>query len=661
MIAVLEIRLPKENQKKEKATESMLSSFHSLLRPQDKIFPSVTRVPISLEITAKERSLRFFITCPEYLKDSIESQINASYPEAEVIISKDYSKQAKQGFSACQIKLKYSHIYTIKTYSDFDTDPLTPLLTAMTKFSTNNRAVWMQIACQPAGSRWYQKGFKTTYANLFRSSAKHQQEKTALSTKLSELNNLPCFQTIVRLVVFAEKKEAKHILTTLSSYFKQYKTVSNEFKISKFQSNPGILNTYSKRAIFGKTSYLNTKALASIWHLPYQQTKTAGVVSVTSKKAEPPWNLPKEGAIDLEKISLLGETTFRNEKMRFGIKRIDRPRHLYIIGKTGMGKSKLLETLILSDIYDKHGFAILDPHGDLAENALRYIPKERINDVIYFNPADLNHPIGFNPMESVDDPEAKQHIAAGFVGIFKKIFGVNWNPRLEHMIRYITLALLDTPNATVLGIIKILSDKTYRQNVIAQIKDPVVKNFWVNEFAAWNEKFDNEAIVPILNKVGQFVASQVIRNTVGQAKSSFNLLDIMNKGKILIMNLSTGRLGEDNSALLGAMVVTRFQQAAMERARIPEKERRPFYLYVDEFQNFATDAFVTILSEARKYKLCLTVAHQYIEQLPTEVRATAFGNVGSIVSFRLGADDSEYSGSLFIVIIIYYFNLYSNL
>ncbi|MBU0619249.1 type IV secretion system DNA-binding domain-containing protein [Patescibacteria group bacterium] len=630
---LLEIRLPKDNSNKESVAEEMLAGWHSILRPKDKIWQKVTKRPLSLEIVAQAGNIRFFIFLPNNLTTAIESQINASYPEAEVIKTTDYAGKEFEGeFLGCELRLNHNHLFPIKTYEDFKTDSLNSLLTAMAKFSSaGKKSVWFQIVIQPVGSHWYQRGLRQTYYTLF--------NKTSLSDKSDEWLKLPHYQAVIRMVYLSANQSE---LTTLTSRFNQFKTDYNEFKPSKFYSKPAFLTTYQQRAIFGKTCLLNTRQLATFWHLPYSETKASGVVSVTSKKAEPPWNLPKEDSVQDKEISLFGQTTFRNENTRFGIKRIDRPRHLYIIGKTGMGKSKLLELLILADIYQNHGFAILDPHGDLAEAALRYIPQSRIKDVVYFNPADLEHPLAFNPMESVEDPEAKQHIAAGFVGIFKKIFGVNWNPRLEHMIRYITLALLDTPQATVLGIIKILSDKTYRQNVISQIKDPVVKNFWVNEFAAWNEKFDNEAIVPILNKVGQFVASQVIRNTVGQAKSSFDLLEIMNQGKILIMNLSTGRLGEDNSALLGAMVVTRFQQAAMERARIAEAERRPFYLYVDEFQNFATDAFVNILSEARKYKLCLTVAHQYIAQLPEEVKATAFGNVGSLICFRLGADDAEY-------------------
>jgi hypothetical protein len=380
--------------------------------------------------------------------------------------------------------------------------------------------------------------------------------------------------------------------------------------------------------------------LASLFHFPGEGLPIASVVKVLSKKAEPPQDLPKAQFLKDPEVSAFGLTNFRNEQLPFGIKRVDRRRHLYVIGKTGVGKSKLLQLLMLSDIKDGKGFAVLDPHGDLAEEILAYIPPERIDDVIYFNPADEENPVAFNPLEAVQ-PEYKQQVVTGFVSIFKKLFAFDWTSRLEHMLRYTTLALLDTKGSTIVDIVKLLTDKSFRQEVVAQIQDPVVKNFWTHEFATWNEKFDNEAIVPLLNKVGEFVSSPQIRRTIGQPKSSFNFHEIMDKQKILIMNLSSGKIGEDNAALLGSMIVTHIQQAAMARARLPEEQRKDFYLYVDEFQNFATSSFSQILSEARKYRLCLTVAHQYIGQISEEIRKTVLGNIGSMIVFRAGSEDAQ--------------------
>ena len=291
------------------------------------------------------------------------------------------------------------------------------------------------------------------------------------------------------------------------------------------------------------------------------------------------------------------------------------------------------------DILAGKGVGVLDPHGDLVDAVMKYVPKERINDVVYFNPADFEYPVSFNPLEQVP-PELRVRVTIGFIEIFKKLFGNNWTNRLEHVLRYTTLALLDSPNTTVLSILKMLSDKNYRQKIVARIQDSVIKNFWVNEFAAWSEKFDNEAIMPILNKVGQFVSTALIRNIVGQAANKINIEKIMNEGKILFMRISKGNLGEENAALLGSMVVTKIQQAAMARTAIPEEERKDFYLYCDEFQYFATDTFAEILSEARKYHLNLTMAHQYMGQLTHLIRTTAFGNVGTIINFRVGAEDA---------------------
>ncbi|TAK89792.1 DUF87 domain-containing protein [Patescibacteria group bacterium] len=359
----------------------------------------------------------------------------------------------------------------------------------------------------------------------------------------------------------------------------------------------------------------------------------------TVKTSEPPANLPTADATQSADISLFAQTNFRGAKRKFGIKRKDRGRHLYIIGQTGTGKSKLLNLLTLSDIYHDQGFAIVDPHGDFATDMLQFIPEHRLQDVIYFNPTDRDYPIAFNPLE-VSDPMMKNNISSEMIGVLKRMFD-SWGPRLEYILRYTILALLDYPDSTLLGITRMLTEKEFRKKVIREIQDPVVKNFWVNEFASWNDKFANEAVAPVLNKVGAFTANPLIRNIIGQPKSGMDLRKIMDEGKILIVNLSRGQIGEDNAAILGAMMVTKIQLAAMGRANVSLAERRPFYLYVDEFQNFATDSFAVILSEARKYGLNLTVANQYVSQMPPTVRDAVFGNVGSMVSFRVGPEDSN--------------------
>jgi CxxC-x17-CxxC domain-containing protein len=343
-------------------------------------------------------------------------------------------------------------------------------------------------------------------------------------------------------------------------------------------------------------------------------------------------------------ITYLAKTNFRGTDKVFGIKRKDRRQHMYVLGKSGTGKSTLLENMLIQNIQNGEGLCVIDPHGELVEKIVTCIPKERAEDVIYFNPSDTDFAIGFNVLQ-VDDPKYKHLIASGLMGIFTKIWANTWSSRMEYIMNNCILALLDTPGSTLMGIPRLLVDKDYRQYVISNLKDPVVKAFWIHEFEAWRDQFRNEAIQPIQNKVGQFLSSNIVRNIVGQQKSTINIFDIMNTQKIFLVNLSKGRMGEDNSALLGAMLITKIQLAAMERVRIPETDRKDFYLYVDEFQNFVTDSFASILSEARKYRLNLTIAHQYIAQLETSngsaVKDAVFGNVGTMIVFRVGADDGS--------------------
>lgn len=351
-------------------------------------------------------------------------------------------------------------------------------------------------------------------------------------------------------------------------------------------------------------------------------------------------------------ITYFAETNFRNKRLAFGIKKDDRRRHMYVIGKTGMGKSEMLKNMAIQDIRNGNGLAVVDPHGELVEDLIKCVPSDRINDVVYFNPADIDWPLAFNILESVDEAHQKNLVASGLIGIFKKLWADSWGPRLEYLLRNAILALLDYPGATLLGVTRILIDKEYRKKVIAKVKDPIVKAFWTQEYTKYSQQFQVEAISPIQNKVGQFLSLSLIRNIIGQVKSTIDLREIMDNKKILLLNLSKGRIGEDASALLGAMMITKIQMAAMGRVTMSENTREDFYLYVDEFQNFVTDSFADILSEARKYRLNLIIAHQYIAQLTTrdstKVRDAAFGNVGTIVTFRVGADDAEFLAKEFI-------------
>jgi len=340
-------------------------------------------------------------------------------------------------------------------------------------------------------------------------------------------------------------------------------------------------------------------------------------------------------------INFFAETNFRNIKKKFGIRIDDRRRHVYVVGKTGMGKTAMIQNMAIQDIQQGRGVGFVDPHGEAAEELLDFIPSSRINDVIYVNPADLNYPIAFNVMESVG-LEYRHLVAGGLMGVFKKIWPDVWSARMEYILNNSILALLEYPGSTLLGVNRMLSDNDFRIKVVEKITDPVVKSFWVNEYARYTQRYEIEATAAIQNKVGQFISAPLIRNIIGQVRSSIDMRKVMDERKILILNLSKGRIGEDNSTLLGALLITKLQLAAMSRVDIPEEKRQDFFLYVDEFQNFATESFASILSEARKYRLSLILAHQYIAQMEETVRDAVFGNVGSLVTFRVGAEDAEF-------------------
>ena len=362
-----------------------------------------------------------------------------------------------------------------------------------------------------------------------------------------------------------------------------------------------------------------------------------------AKYAPPPPELPIYQQVDPAEVSFIGRTNYEapleTKKYIFGIKRRDRRRHVYIVGKSGVGKSKLLELLVRQDIAYGHGVCYLDPHGDVIEDILKFIPEDRIDDVILIDPSDAEFPVSFNPLQKVP-AELKHQMAQGLIEVMEKQFGANWTPRLEHVFRFTTLALLDYPEATLRGMISMLTDRPYRQKVIEYIQDDMVKRFFAVEFADWSEKFDTDAIIPLVNKLGQFLSMPSLRNIFAQKENKIDFEDVMNRKKILLINLSKGKIGEENASFFGSMFITKLKQAGMKRAEQAEDARIDFYLYADEFHNLVTDSFVNLFSEARKYGLNLTVAHQYTAQLLPEVLATVFGNTANMIIFRVGGDDA---------------------
>jgi len=622
----LQIKIPSVNENMENSMEEFLKSLHRGLS---------NNTLFSLEMASSNQFLRFYITIEKSQRNMLESQLYAQYPEAEIEESlRDYFSSLDRA-AIIQLDFKHKSIYPLISYKNLQGDLLKNLSAILSKTSANEE-IYIQIILKKVGSKFWQRGIGVSFFGFLGGNKKTEIE--SVKNKLAQ----DLFMGKLRIAYIAQDRvTANQRLISLTGLFKLLKSPHNELVKKQFLLPHDLAREFEAR-VFERGDLWSAEELSTAYHFPYKGNTVSNVIDTTSKRAPAPDILPREGLANSKEVSFFGETNYRNQKWRFGIKRLDRRRHLYVVGKTGSGKSKLLELLLIADIKDNQGCCLLDPHGDLAEEVLKFVPKNRIKDVVYVDPSDRDFPIGFNPLETVEDYETRQHLSTFFISIFKKLFASTWNQRMEHLIRYITLALLETPDSSILGISRMLSDTTFRQRVIMQIKDPVVKGFWTNEFSASAEQYSREAVVPILNKVGQFIANPVVRNMIGQKKNAIDFGRFMNEGRIVLLNISKGKLGDDNTALLGAMFITKIQQAALARAKIPEEGRRDFYFYVDEFQNFATEAFSSILSEARKYHLNLTIAHQYIAQLPDDVKATAFGNVGSLIVFPVGGDDAAY-------------------
>lgn len=631
------LRILQENKKKEDVASDFFSQIAEILKGRS--------ITISVEIANIGKYLWFFLSCPSDIKSIIKGQWYSQYPHTEIEEVKEYTeklfyKYELKGFAGCELYYDYSEFIPLKTYKDLQKNPLVSLAGLVNSFSNEETGIIQIILEPPKKENIWNKLLKSRRENR-RTSIALNNEKPEYITLEEGKEEKSNYKTTIRIITFAKDKDKANL--NLSSILAVYKKNLERPKLQKlkedFRTDKKFVESFRGRLLGRHKFVFSPEEIATFFHLPYMEEEISQVMQLRSKRAAPPQNLPNiSTSADL---SVFGGTNFQNEKTTFGIKTNDRRRHLYVIGKTGMGKSKMLELLVKTDILNGKGVILIDPHGDLTHEILNFIPENRIDDVVYFNPTDMDFPIGFNPMEGVGSFEFKQNIVNGFISIFKKFFGLNWNERFEHVLRYTTLALLDYPDASILGIPRMLTDNVFRQNVISYVSDPLVKKFWTTEFSGWNDQFAGEAIVPIINKIGQFVANPMIRNIVGQEKTGFSLDDVMNKEKILLANFSIGKLGEENSALLGSMLVTKIWQTAIARASIPEEERKDTFMYVDEFQNFATSTFAQILSEARKYHLNLTVAHQYMQQLTQEVRATIFGNVGNIISFRVGGEDAQ--------------------
>ncbi len=684
---LLVLEIPKTNDKPETAAEQLFASLHGILRDKEELKQAGgIQEHLSFEIASVNGQIRFYVWVPTALRSFVEGQIYAQYPTVQIHeADEDYVAHERNHTVTytSEITLADSEFLPIKSFQNFEVDPLAGITGTLAKLESTGEEIWVQVLVRPVADNWHKaadnwiktvknggsgspfafltdgKGFDAKWffglLEAFWKPPEQGMGGAAAPKELSERNKTRIaeaekkatklgYQVKIRLAYLGESQvNAKLQMQAIVGTFKQFNSTNlNGFKMSGPSFRKEDLEKYRARLFADKGYILNIEELASVFHLPHTNVETPNIVWASTKTAEPPAKLPVltgDDSID-ENISAFGLTNFRGINHQFGMLRGDRSRHMYIIGQTGAGKSGTLALLALSDIYHNQGYAIIDPHGDFAIDNMKFIPGSRVEDVVYFNPADTAFPLGFNPLE-VTDPSMKSNISSEVIGVLKRMFGESWGPRLEYILRYTILALLDRPETTMLDITRMLTDKKFRKETLSYCKDTVVLQFWNVEFASWNDKFQAEAIAPVLNKVGAFTANPIIRNIIGQPKSTFNIRQMMDEGKILIVNLSKGLLGEDNSGILGSFLVTKIQLAAMSRSDIPNiEDRRPFYLYVDEFQNFATDSFATILSEARKYGLNLTVANQYISQMSDTVRDAVFGNVGTMISFRVSADDS---------------------
>lgn len=672
---IMQILVPRENEKASLAAEQMFASIHGILENYKKC-PDI----VSLEIASSEEDgIRIYVVAPQHLSRFIEGQIYAQYPNADIQYVEDYTRQGEHSGEAFvttgEIEMEKDYIFPIKTFRSFEVDPLAAITGAISELNRGEKA-WIQIVIRPVSNYWQERskeyitavregkdlnggGFLKFLGNLVSgigktlsessSGVKEHKEVVKLlpgqEEELAEIENKMLkvgFEFKIRVVTKAETQlRSEQILRDVVASFKQFTTahLNNFIHVSPEKTGKEIYEDYIRRHLMKDSpDILNIEELASLFHLPNISVETPNIAWSRAKKLEPPMNLPRATDGD---VTIFGETDYRDIKFEFGIKRKDRQRHFYLLGKTGTGKSTLFKNMFISDVLAGEGACFIDPHGDTVDDLLEYIPPNRVEDVVYFNPTDVEHPIGFNLLE-LKDKSQRDLVADGVVEVFKKQFGDSWGPRLQYILTNTVATALEAQGTTLLAILRLLLDNNYRKFILKQVDDPILYKFWTDEYAqmSQNNRLITEAVSPIQNKVGRFISSAVIRNIVGQVKSTIDLRDIMDNQKILLVNLAQGKLGEETASLLGGMVITRLQSTAMERVDIPIDERKDFFLYVDEFQNFATESFAKILSEARKYKLNLTMTNQYIDQLPLSVKQAIFGNVGTLGSFVVSPADA---------------------
>ncbi len=638
------VRLPRDNEIKIDAAEQMFTGLYSLkksgplkfLKPED-IF--------SFEIVALQEKIEFHINCPRKIRDLVEKQVHGAYPQADIKEVDEvniFNERGKVAFAA--LKLDKPTYLPLKTYKDLPTDGLSLITSAMSKMRFGEGAV-LQIVLEPASKKWQKTGKsyisreKKREADPDKATYSHDpKEMEAISTKAEK----PGFRVAVRIVVSADTESmAESHLNNIKGAFSQFRSGYNNFTKVRFLLKHLFMIDFLYRymPLFKRTTpILNTEELATVFHFPNKTVETHHIEQLNAKNAPAPNEIPSEGLF-------MGKSFYRGEERNVHMSLNDRRRHTYIVGKTGTGKSEYLKELILQDIEAGHGVCAIDPHGDFVEDVLELMPPERAEDVIYFNPSDLERPMGMNIMEA-DSEEQMHFVSSAVINLMYKLYDPHRTgiigPRFEHAIRNAMLTIMSRPGATFIELVRALTDSKFVDELLPYVKDPVVKRYWTDQMAQTSDFHKSEVLDYIVSKFGRFVTNKTMRNIIGQTESSFNFREAMDTKKIILCNLSKGVLGEEDAKFLGLILVPKVLTAAMSRQNTPMENRPDFFLYVDEFQNFATEDFAVILSEARKYRLNLTVANQYISQIDEEVKNAVFGNVGTMVSFRIGVTDANF-------------------
>jgi len=649
---LLQIALPRNNEIKIDTAEQLFASLSSIGKG------GMFKLPphLSFEIVGMPGDIRFYVHTPKKLKDLVEKQINGAYPDAEIqVVSVEsikregmaigneyniFSRDGKVAFTS--LKLKSENYKPIKVYKDLPTDPLSSITSVLAKM-TEGEGASIQVLITPAESGWKKQGrsylAKTKKAESNPETAKYSSDAKELEGIENKISK-PGFETVIRIVVSSTSKEsAEAHLGNIMSIFSQFEG-ANSFKKNKHRFKGMFMDDFIYRYLpmIGKPSILTSEELATIFHFPNKSITTPNIFWMNAKRAPAPASIPTSGLY-------LGKSTYRGLAKPVYMDIDDRRRHMYIIGKTGTGKSEFLKDMIMQDIRNGAGLAVIDPHGDLIDDILPLIPPKRAEDVILFDPSDTSRPMGFNMLEAQTE-EQKHYVVSSIIGLMYKLFDPNKTgiigPRFEHAIRNAMLTVMYEPGSTFVEVVRVLTDANYVQELLPKVADPIIRRYWTDQIAQTSDFHKSEVLDYIVSKFGRFVTNKMIRNIIGQSDSAFNFRKVMDEGKILLINLAKGKIGEENSQFLGLILVPKILVAAMSRQDMPKDLRADFFLYVDEFQNFATPDFAQILSEARKYKLNLIVANQFIGQMEEDVKNSIFGNVGTVVSFRVGVTDANY-------------------